>query len=85
MNQTATESKTFIDPVCGMSVNSKTTEIVTTIEGQTYYFCAEGCRKSFVENPKKYLEPKPEKKKGWWCRYTERLEKATGGKAMKCH
>jgi YHS domain-containing protein len=85
MNQIATEANTFIDPVCGMSVNPKTTEIVTTIEGQTYYFCAEGCRKSFVENPKKYLEPKPEKKKGWWCRYTERLEKATGGKAMKCH
>ena len=85
MNQIATEANTFIDPVCGMSVNPKTTEIVTTIEGQTYYFCAEGCRKSFVENPKKYLEPKSEKKKGWWCRYTERLEKATGGKAMKCH
>ena len=85
MNQTATEANTFIDPVCGMSVDPKTTEIVTTIEGQTYYFCAEGCHKSFVENPKKYLEPKPEKKKGWWCRYTERLEKATGGKAMKCH
>jgi YHS domain-containing protein len=85
MNQTATKTNTVIDPVCGMSVNPKTTEIVVTIEGQTYYFCAEGCRQTFVKTPKKYLEPRPEKKKGWWCRYTQRLEKATGGKAMKCH
>ena len=85
MNQTATKTNTVIDPVCGMSVNPKTTEIVATIEGQTYYFCAEGCRQTFVKTPKKYLEPQLKKKKGWWCRYTERLEKATGGKAMKCH
>jgi len=85
MNPTATKTNTVIDPVCGMSVNSKTTEIAATVEGQTYYFCAEGCRQTFVKTPKKYLEPKPEKKKGWWCRYMERLGKATGGKAMKCH
>ena len=85
MNQTATKTNMAIDPVCGMSVNPKTTEIVATIEGQTYYFCAEGCRKTFVKTPEKYLEQQPEKKKSWWCRYTQRLEKATGGKAMKCH
>ncbi len=85
MKQTAKTTNPFIDPVCGMTVNPKTAEIVATIEGQTYYFCAEGCRQTFVKTPKKYLEPKPEKKKGWWGRYTQRLEKATGGKAMKCH
>jgi len=85
MKQIAKTTNPFIDPVCGMTVNPKTAEIVATIEGQTYYFCAEGCRQTFVKTPKKYLEPKPEKKKGWWCRYTQRLEKATGGKAMKCH
>ncbi len=85
MNQTATKANTVVDPVCGMSVNPKTTEIVATIEGQTYYFCAEGCRKTFVKTPEKYLEPCPEKRKGLWGRYMQRLEKATGGKAMKCH
>ncbi|MCK4985082.1 MAG: YHS domain-containing protein [Desulfobacterales bacterium] len=85
MKQIAKTTNPFIDPVCGMTVNPKTAEIVATIEGQTYYFCAEGCRQTFVKTPKKYLEPKPEKKKGWWGRYTQRLEKATGGKAMKCH
>ena len=82
VNSTDTEINSAIDPVCGMTVNPKMTDIVATVEGQAYYFCAEGCRKAFIENPKKYLEPK---KKGWWGRYTERLEKATGGKAMKCH
>ena len=85
MNQTATKTNTVIDPVCGMSVDPETTELEVTIEGQAFYFCAEACRKSFVKNPKNYLERQPEKKKGWWCRYTERLEKATGGKTMKCH
>ena len=82
MNSTDTEINSAIDPVCGMTVNPKMTDIVATVEGQAYYFCAEGCHKAFIENPKKYLEPK---KKSWWGRYTERLEKATGGKAMKCH
>ena len=85
MNQTAAQTSTVIDPVCGMSVNPKTTEIFATVKGQTYYFCAEGCRQTFVKTQKKYLEPSPGKKKGLWCRYMERLEKATGGKAMKCH
>lgn len=82
VNSTDTEINSAIDPVCGMTVDPEKTDIVATVEGQAYYFCAEGCRKAFLENPKKYLEPK---KKGWWGRYTERLEKATGGKAMKCH
>jgi YHS domain-containing protein len=68
-----------------MAVNPEKTDIEATVEDQKYYFCAEGCRKAFVENPQKYLEPKSQKKKSWWCRYTERLEKATGGKSMKCH
>ena len=70
------------DPVCGMTVDPMHSHFMATHEGCTYYFCAEGCRKAFTKNPKKYLEPK---KKGWWGRYTERLEKATGGQAMKCH
>lgn len=86
MNQTATKTRSATDPVCGMSVNPETTNIFADVKGQTFYFCAEGCRQSFIKTPEKYLEPKPgKKKKGWWCRYTERLEKATGGKAMKCH
>ena len=85
MNLTANNKKTVIDPVCGMDVVPTMTEIKATIDGETYYFCAEGCRKSFIDDPENFLNPKPAKKKGWWCRYTERLEKATGGKSMNCH
>ena len=79
------EAKPVVDPVCGMSVDPATTEIQATIEGQPYYFCAEGCRKAFVENPEKYLMAECEKPKSWWGRYMAKLQKATGGKPMKCH
>jgi len=85
MNLAVKNKKTVIDPVCGMDVMPTEAEIKATFGGETYYFCAEGCRKSFVDDPEKFLNPKPVKKKGWWCRYTERLKKSTGGKAMKCH
>jgi YHS domain-containing protein len=77
--------KPVVDPVCGMSVDAETTKIIATIEGQPYYFCAEGCRKAFEENPQKYLGAECAKPRGWWGRYMARLNKATGGKPMKCH
>lgn len=85
MNLSAKNTKSVVDPVCGMTVVPGIKEIITTIDGETYYFCAEGCRHSFEENPQKFLNPRPAKKKGLWGRYLERLEKATGGKSMNCH
>lgn len=76
---------TAMDPVCNMTVVPSREAIEFSYEGETYYFCAESCRKSFVENPQKYLCLQPAKKKGIWGRYLARLEKASGGKAMKCH
>lgn len=73
------------DPVCGMEVAPGKAAIITNINGQTYYFCADACRKAFEKNPQKFLEPRPEKRKGLWGRYLDRLEKCTGGKGMKCH
>ena len=78
--------KAATDPVCGMDVIPSTTDITAEIDGNTYYFCAEGCRNSFVKNPQKYLCSAPaKKKKGIWGRYLARLEKSSGGNAMKCH
>ena len=85
MNLSAKKKKTVVDPVCGMAVVPGVKEIITTIDGETYYFCAEGCRQSFEKNPQKFLNPRPTKKKGVWGRYLERLDKANGGRAMKCH
>ncbi len=77
--------KAVVDPVCGMSVNPETAKITATINGQQYYFCAQSCRQAFEENPAKYTETQCAKPKGWWGRYMAKLQKATGGKPMKCH
>lgn len=79
------KKKVIIDPVCGMNVPHRKTDIVANYQGGIYHFCAEACRRSFEKNPQKYLECKTTKRKGWWGRYLERLERATGNKPLKCH
>ncbi len=85
MNTQKNTTPKVIDPVCGMTVVAAQTDILTIVKGQRYYFCAEDCRNAFEKNPQKFLEPKPAKRKGLWGRYMDRLQKATGGKAQKCH
>lgn len=43
------------DPVCGMDVDPKTAAGQSEYKGQTYYFCAPGCKKSFDADPEKYI------------------------------
>ena len=85
MQRQPKQTNTVPDPVCGMTVNRRITDFATTIGANTYYFCAESCREAFVADPQKYLNPAPQKKKGLWGRYLQRLEKATAGKSMNCH
>ena len=40
---------------------------------------------AFREDKGQSAKPEPTKKKSLWCRYIKRLEKATGGKPIKCH
>ena len=44
-----------IDPVCLMEVDEATAQWTSEYQGQTYYFCAPGCKVSFDEDPEKYL------------------------------
>jgi Cu+-exporting ATPase len=44
------------DPVCGMMVDPKTAPGKAEYKGQTYYFCAPGCKSAFEKDPEKYLE-----------------------------
>jgi xanthine dehydrogenase accessory factor len=39
------------DPVCGMTVAADASSYPLEHEGETYYFCCAGCRRSFQENP----------------------------------
>jgi len=44
-----------LDVVCGMEVDEAMAQWTSEYEGKTYYFCAPGCKRSFDENPEKYL------------------------------
>lgn len=43
------------DPVCGMDVEEATAAGKSEYQGQTYYFCSPGCKRSFDKDPEQYL------------------------------
>jgi YHS domain-containing protein len=69
-----------IDPVCKMEVDEATAKITSKYKGETYYFCAPGCKVAFEEDQEKYLKGEGEEihmemsghgakeaeKKPWW-------------------
>jgi len=46
------------DPICGMSVDEKTTKYKSEYQGQTYYFCSSSCKRTFDKEPAKYVKKK---------------------------
>ena len=44
------------DPVCGMDVKEERAAATYDYKGKTYYFCAEGCKERFVQDPERFLE-----------------------------
>jgi xanthine dehydrogenase accessory factor len=44
------------DPVCGMTVSADGSSYPLEHDGGTYYFCCSGCRRSFQEDPARYLK-----------------------------
>lgn len=42
------------DPVCGMQIDEKTAAGKSEYKGQTFYFCAPGCKTKFDQSPEKY-------------------------------
>ncbi len=42
------------DPVCKMEIDSEKAAAQSEYKGQTYYFCAKGCRIAFDRDPEKY-------------------------------
>lgn len=72
----------FKDPVCGMTIDPYTTNTHTCHKGQTVYFCSQGCLRTFLSSPEKYGRIK---KKNFWRRYVERLNKAVASNPPSCH
>ena len=48
-----------LDVVCKMEVDPKTAAAKSEYKGQTYYFCAPGCKRAFDKDPEKYLSAEP--------------------------
>jgi Cu+-exporting ATPase len=44
------------DLVCGMMIDPQTAAATSEYKGQTYYFCARGCKVAFDKDPDKYIE-----------------------------
>lgn len=43
------------DPVCGMHVDEQKAAATTTFESRTFYFCSEGCKERFLEEPEVFV------------------------------
>jgi len=44
-----------IDPVCGMEVDTSTSQLSLEHEGTTYWFCGKGCLLDFEDDPEAFL------------------------------
>jgi len=44
-----------IDPVCGMSVDTTTSQLSLEHDGTTYWFCGKGCLLDFQDDPEAFL------------------------------
>lgn len=50
---------TAIDPVCEMEVDIANARWISEHEGETYYFCAPGCKTAFEKDPASFLATEP--------------------------
>lgn len=48
---------TEIDPVCGMSVDTTTSQLSLEHDGKIYWFCGKGCLLDFRDDPEAFLAP----------------------------
>lgn len=47
-----------VDLVCGMKIDKREAVSTSEHQGKSYYFCSEGCKKKFDQNPENYVEEK---------------------------
>lgn len=52
------------DLVCGMMIDPKAAAATSEYRGQTYYFCARGCKVAFDRDPEKYIKGQKEAERG---------------------
>ena len=47
------------DPVCGMDVDTETSQLSLEHDGTTYWFCAKGCLLDFRDDPESFIDQEP--------------------------
>jgi xanthine dehydrogenase accessory factor len=52
----AGKPKFYINPVCGVPVDVNSPKHVIDYKGEKVYFCCDGCKVKFEQNPEKYME-----------------------------
>ncbi|HEU5349009.1 MAG TPA: YHS domain-containing protein [Ktedonobacterales bacterium] len=53
---TQAQATPAIDPVCGMQVDPAMAAATSEYQGQTYYFCSQGCKRQFDKDPQSYVK-----------------------------
>ena len=83
---------TAIDPVCGMSVDTKTAKYTRAFGGSTWYFCSKHCLDKFAAEPERYAKGKEETppRRGeqtgasYTCPMHPEIVRSTPGSCPKC-
>lgn len=70
-----------VDPVCGIRLSPGSAQANVNYQGQHLYFCTKACQDAFKAAPEKYGFPK---RKGFWRRFIEKMEKATAERPISC-
>ena len=52
--------QTVHDPVCHMDIDPQSAAGSSAYQGETYYFCAPGCKRDFDEDPEAVLKAESE-------------------------
>lgn len=79
-----------VDPVCGMSVEPLNAAGSYELDGQTYYFCSQGCLEKFESNPHKVLHPSEHEEESmpagtvYTCPMHPEVEQIGPGSCPKC-
>lgn len=55
---------THTDPICGMKVEEEKAAGQSEYQGQTYYFCGQGCKSKFDQNPQQYANKGADARRG---------------------
>lgn len=56
MHGVSDADSTVVDPVCGMKIKKSEAKATYEYNGNTYYFCMEGCLEKFKKDPEKYAQ-----------------------------